>query len=261
MDGRQALDDLLHELEDGQFGTKMRGYDPTEVDALLDRSARALADLRASARRADERATLAERQLEEELEVARAARATAEAGIATAEAEAARIVADARAEVAELRSAAEDEVRAVIESGRVRMDAEVAEAEGRRDRVLEEVDVTAGHVAAHRARLLRAIADLQDLVEGIDERPTGVAPAPTASVGPAPVASTAPEDAPLPPLPSRASQVPSTEAELPEPRWSEQARLASDVVTPIRPVDQRPPDGDVVGDDADLDAFFADDGS
>ena len=265
MNGRQALDDLLNELEDGQFGTKMRGYDPAEVDALLDRSARALADLRTSARRADERATLAERQLEEELEAARAARATAEAGIATAEAEAARIVADARAEAAELKSVTEDEVRAAIESGRVRMEAEVFEAEGRRDRVLEEVDVTADHVAAHRARLLRAIADLQDLVEGIDERPTGVATAPAAPAGPAPVASAAPEDAPLPPMPSRASQVPSTRgADLPEPRWSEQARQASDVVTPIRPSDQRLPGGpqdEMVGDDADLDAFFADDGS
>jgi len=262
MDGRQALDDLLNELEDGQLGTKMRGYDPAEVDALLDRSARALADLRTSARRADERATLAERQLEEEFEAARAARATAEAGIATAEAEAARIVADARAEAAELKSVTEDEVRAAIASGRVRMEAEVFEAEGRRDRVLEEVDVTADHVAAHRARLLRAIADLQDLVEGIDERPTGVAAAPAA---PAPVASAAPEDAPLPPMPSRASQVPSTGgADLPEPRWSEQARQASDVVTPIRPSDQRlpgGPQGEMVGDDADLDAFFADDGS
>tara|TARA_B100000676_G_scaffold155427_1_gene153188 strand:- start:82 stop:876 length:795 start_codon:yes stop_codon:yes gene_type:complete len=264
MDGRQALDDLINELEDGQFGTKMRGYDPAEVDALLDRSARALADLRTSARRADERATLAERQLEEELEAARAARATAEAGIATSEAEAARIMADARAQVAELKAATEDEVRAAIESGRVQMEAEVSEAEGRRDRVLEEVDVTADHVAAHRARLLRAIADLQDLVEGIDERPTGVVAAPAAPAGPAPVASVAPEDAPLPPLPSRASQVPSTGADLPEPRWSEQARQDSDVVTPIRPVDQRLPGGpqsEVVGDDAGLDAFFADDGS
>jgi len=264
MDSRQALDDLLNELEDGQFGTRMRGYDPVEVDALLDRSARALADLRTSARRADERATLAERQLEEELGAARSARATAEAGIATAEAEAARIVADARAQAVELKSATEDEVRAAIESGRVQMEAEVSEAEGRRDRVLEQVDVTADHVAAHRARLLRAIADLQDLVEGIDERPTGVAPAPAASAGPAPVASAAPEDAPLPPLPSRASQVPSTGAGLPEPRWSEQAQQASDVVTPIRPVDQRlpgGPQGEMVGDDADLDAFFADDGS
>ena len=260
MDGRQALDDLLHELEDGQFGTKMRGYDQSEVDAVLDRAARALADLRKSAQRAGERATLAERQLEEELEAARAARATAEAGIATAEAEAARIVADARLEASELTSAAEAEVRAAIETGRARMQAEVAEAEDRRNRVLEEIDVTADHVAAHRDRLLRAVADLQDLVEGIDERPSGVAPAPTGPVVSAPVASTAAEDGPLPPLPPSTSQT-SAEADWPVPRWSGQDRLISDVVTPIRPVDQQPPGVEVVGNEPDLDAFFAEDGS
>jgi len=267
MDGRQTLDDLLHELEDGQFGTKMRGYDPTEVDALLERAGRVLADLRASARRADERATLAERQLEEELEAARAARATAEAGLATAEAEAGRIVADARSAAADLKSATEAEVRVAIEAGRVRMEGEVAEAAGRRDRVLEEVDVTASHVAAHRARLLRSIADLQALVEDIDERPTGVEPAPEASTPTMPPAATPSPDTPsqelgaLPPLPPRA-----TEPAWPEPEWSEAGRStpqhqASDVVTPIRPADPSRSAPDLVGDQSDLDAFFADDGS
>ncbi len=41
-------EDILHELDDVHIGTKMRGYDPTEVDALLERAGRVLADLRAS---------------------------------------------------------------------------------------------------------------------------------------------------------------------------------------------------------------------
>ena len=55
--------DILHELDDVHFGTKMRGYDPVEVDDLLDRARREIEDLRNTARRAGERAELAERQL------------------------------------------------------------------------------------------------------------------------------------------------------------------------------------------------------
>ena len=248
MDASSALDDLLHELEDGQFGTKMRGYDPSEVDSLLERASRTLVDLRSLARRAGERATLAERQLEEELEAARNARAMAEAGIATAEAEAARIVADARAEAADLKSASEAEVRAAIEMGRTQMEAETAEAAGRRDRVLEEIEVTAGHVAAHRSRLLRAIADLESLVDGIDDRPTGVeAPPDPPNVEMA--------NGPLPPLPPHVPDGGSPQSDWPAPEWGQ-----SDVVTPLRPIEQAPAAA-VGGNESDLDAFFADEGS
>jgi len=248
VDASRALDDLLHELEDGQFGTKMRGYDPSEVDALLERAGRTLVDLRSAARRAGERATLAERQLEEELEAARTARAMAEAGIATAEAEAARIVADARAEATDLKSASEAEIRAAIESGRTQMETEVSEAAGRRDRVLEEIEVTAGHVAAHRSRLLRAVSDLEALVEGIDDRPTGV------EISPDPPNAEM-TDGPLPPLPPHVPVGESSERDWPAPDWS-----PSDVVTPIRPAEQATAAG-VGGKESDLDAFFADDGS
>ena len=248
MDTRRALDDLLHELEDGQFGTKMRGYAPAEVDALLERAGRALEDLRGSTRRAEERATLAERQLEEELEAARIARAEAEAWVATAEAEAARIVADARAEAADLRSAAEAEVRVAIEDGRTRMMAEMAEAERQRDRVLEEVEVIAGHVIAHRERLGRAVADLAGLVDGIDVRPDGVRP-PEQAMDRAGNGSTS-------------TEVESTDElepdPLPAPEWG-----GADVVTPIRLAEALPgkAGSDGRADQSALDAFFADDGS
>ena len=72
-------ENLLHDLDQAQFGTKMRGYDPTEVDALLERARREVDDLRTALRRAGERADLAEHQLSDELEAARMARAEAEA--------------------------------------------------------------------------------------------------------------------------------------------------------------------------------------
>ena len=39
--------DILHALEDTQFPQKLRGYDPAEVDDLIDRASREIADLRA----------------------------------------------------------------------------------------------------------------------------------------------------------------------------------------------------------------------
>ena len=79
--------DILHALEDTQFPQKLRGYDPAEVDDLIDRASREIADLRAEHKAALDRAELAERRLDQELDATEKARATAEAEIATAEAE------------------------------------------------------------------------------------------------------------------------------------------------------------------------------
>ena len=227
-------EDILHELDDVHIGTKMRGYDPVEVDDLLDRARREIEDLRTTARRAGERAELAERQLAEELDAARTARAEAEAGIATAAAEAASLMADARAEAADLRTAADAEIRASIQDGRARMLEQMTGLEAERDLIREEIDVTAELVAAHRDRLLRAMDDLRTLVEGVEDRPAVVIetrPEPT-SVEPAVASPTAPVM---------------------------EARRPAEVVTRLHPV--APSVGGVGGDGEDLDAFFADDGS
>ena len=227
-------EDILHELNDVHIGTKMRGYDPGEVDDLLDRARREIQDLRTTAQRAGERAGLAERQLAEELDAARTARAEAEAGTATAAAEAGSLLADARAEAAELRTAADAEIRKSIQSGRARMLEQMAGMEAERDLVQEEIDVTAELVAAHRGRLLRAVDDLRTLVEGVEDRPAVVLEAP-------------PEPTPVEPA------VVSPSAPVVE------ARQPAEVVTRLHPVD--PSVGGVGGDGEDLDAFFADDGS
>ena len=227
-------EDILHELDDVHIGTKMRGYDPVEVDDLLDRARREIEDLRTTARRAGERAELAERQLAEELDAARTARAEAEAAIATAAAEAASLMADARAEAADLRTAADAEIRGSIQEGRARMLEQMAGLEAERDLVREEIDVTAELVAAHRDRLLRAVDDLRTLVEGVEDRP-------------AVVIETRPEPASVEPA------VASPPASVVE------ARRPAEVVTRRHPV--APSVGGVGGDGEDLDAFFADDGS
>ena len=231
---------LVHELDDAQFSTKMRGYDPSEVDALLDRARQTIETLALAERRAEERATLAERQLEEELEAARAARATAEAGVATATAEATGIVDAARVDATALRDAAEVEIRRAAEDARNQMMTEISELEHCRDDVLEQIEVTAAHLVAHRTRLQRALADLLALVDGIEDRPEGagsseVSNAATSEAGmqtASVLRPTARSDAK-----SRSDAVierTSSEPSLPEPDWAGEVQ-ATEVVRPIRP--------------------------
>ena len=227
-------EDILHELDDVHIGTKMRGYDPVEVDDLLDRARREIQDLRATARRSGERAELAERQLAEEWDTAHTARAEAEAGIATAVAEAASLMADARTEAADLRTAADAEIRKSIQDGQARMLEQMAGMKAERDLVQEEIDVIAELVVAHRGRLLRAVDDLRTLVEGVEDRPTVVV------------------EARLEPTPVEPAVV-----SLPAPVVA--ARQPVEVVKRLHPV--APSVGGVGGDGEDLDAFFADDGS
>ena len=227
-------EDILHELDDVHIGTKMRGYDPVEVDDLLDRARREIQDLRATARRSGERAELAERQLAEEWDTVHTARAEAEAGIATAAAEAVSVMADARTEAADLRTAADAEIRKSIQDGRARMLEQMAGMKAERDLVQEEIDVIAELVAAHRGRLLRAVDDLRTLVEGVEDRPTVVIEAP-------------PEPTPVEP------------AVVSPPAPVVEAHQPAEVVTRLHPV--APSVGGVGGDGEDLDAFFADDGS
>ena len=264
----ERVSGLVHELDDAQFSTKMRGYDPSEVDALLDRARQAIETLGSAERRADERATLAERQLEEELEAARAARATAEAGVATATAEATGIVAAARVEATALRDAAEVEIRRAAEEARNQMLAEISELEHRRDGVFEQVEVTAAHIAAHRTRLQRALTDLSGLVNGIEDRPEGVgaSEAPNAVIPEAGMqAATVLRTTASPDAKSRSDAVierASSEPSLPEPDWAGEVR-ATEVVRPLRPgnTGRAASGGAVGGDESDLEAFFADDGS
>ena len=138
----------------------MRGYDPTEVDALLERArtrggrpGNGVAPGRREGRsgrtpafrRAGGRAYGPSRgrgRLSQRLERRRR-----------------RSSPEARAEAADLRAAADIEIRTAIQVGRTRMLDEVASLEAERDLLAEGIEVTAEHVAAHRDRLLKAVED------------------------------------------------------------------------------------------------------
>jgi DivIVA domain-containing protein len=163
--------DILHELEGTEFSQKLRGYDPAQVDALIDRATREIVDLRAERRAALDRAEMAEKRIDQELDATQRARATAEAEIATAEAEGRRTVAEAESEAATLRAAAETEVRAAIEKARQRMIDETTSLEVTRDAVRDDISIMERHIDAHRERLLGSLSDLRKLVEAVPARP------------------------------------------------------------------------------------------
>jgi DivIVA domain-containing protein len=179
--------DIFHELEGTEFSQKLRGYDPAQVDALIDRATREIVDLRAERRAALDRAEMAEKRIDQELDATQRARATAEAEIATAEAEGRRTVAEAESEAATLRAAAETEVRAAIEKARQRMIDETTSLEVTRDAVRDDISIMERHIDAHRERLLGSLSDLRKLVEAVparplaEKRPPGVARRPPES--------------------------------------------------------------------------------
>ena len=159
--------DILHNLDEVDFPTKFRGYDPFEVDGMLERARREILDLRSRARTADDRARSAEEQLDVELTAARQAHGEANAVLATAKEEADRVVADAQAEAERLVAASETEIREAIESGRNQLLGELAELESRRDETRSSIKLAELQIAAHRDRLFSAIEDLRNLIEGL----------------------------------------------------------------------------------------------
>ena len=184
-------------------------------------------------------AEAAVRELEEELEAARAARATAEAGVATATAEATGIVDAARVDATALRDAAEVEIRRAAEDARNQMMVEISELEHCRDDVLEQVEVTAAHLVAHRTRLHRAVADLSALVDGVEDRPEGVGFSEVSNVATSEAgmqAATVLRPTARPDARSRSDAVierTSSEPSLPEPDWAGEVE-ATEVVRPLR---------------------------
>ena len=159
--------DISHDLDEVDFPTKFRGYDPFEVDGMLERARREILDLRSRARTADDRARSAEEQLDVELTAARQAHGEANAVLATAKEEADRVVAGAQAEAERLVAASETEIREAIESGRNQLLGELAELESRREKARNSIELAELQMAAHRDRLLSAIEDLRSLIEGL----------------------------------------------------------------------------------------------
>ncbi|RMH77286.1 MAG: DivIVA domain-containing protein [Actinomyces sp.] len=175
-----ALNALFENIE---FSERWRGYDPAEVDAYVERVARAAALVQGRLRELQQRVEAAEARLaggggetEETLKrtlvlaqrtadaAVAEARATAEALVAEARERAERLVGEAEARSAKARSEAEATAAALLHDAEERASRLLAEAETDRRRILAEAEREADAAArAARDRLADEVRRLEEL--------------------------------------------------------------------------------------------------
>lgn len=162
------MDELLPLSQEIEFHERFRGYDPDEVDAYVDRVARAaavikgrLAELHERVDAAEARATVGETE-ETLTRTLVLAQRTADAAVAEGREEADRMTADAAASAAAVLSAAEAEAAATVKKADDHAGLVLAEAETDRRRILAEAQEIAATAAAdERDRLAAEVAELQ----------------------------------------------------------------------------------------------------
>jgi cell division initiation protein len=177
---------VLHDVE---FRSKVRGYDPDEVDDFLERVAVGVSQLHAKLKEATDRAEAAEARAadlearppssdaDETLKRTLVlAQRTADAAIKEAEEQAAKTVGDAQEEAdrlvgdaettaARLREDAEADARRTADESRQRLVEEITGLEATRDAVQSDVGALDQHHQAQVARLRSAIGDFQRLLD------------------------------------------------------------------------------------------------
>ena len=170
-------------LREVEFKERWRGYDPEEVDDLLERVAAGLEDFENRVRQATERAVRAEQRASEGSDTDETlrrtlvlAQRTADAAVADAEERATQLVADAEQRAtatvsdAEQRAAAtvadaESEARRITEESETRLRENVSSLESARTALQRDVDTLGRYLSDERERLRTT---LHGLIERID---------------------------------------------------------------------------------------------
>ncbi|MGZ4677250.1 MAG: DivIVA domain-containing protein [Acidimicrobiia bacterium] len=216
------MDVTPRELRDLDIKEKFRGYDPNEVDDLLERAAARIEALEAHVRDLSSRAQVGDaeagktRETEEMLHrTLLLAQRAADEAVAEAQTKARQILDDAENKSRSMVSEAETNARRQAEAERRRLETEVLEYGAKRDALVADVDALERFEQDYRARLRRAVeADLEMLSSkgsvAPSPRPTtpdvelpGGVPAATAPAAPGAAAPVAPA-VPEPPAPTPA---------------------------------------------------------
>jgi cell division initiation protein len=160
-------------LREVEFKERWRGYDPEEVDDLLERVAAGIEDIENRVRQATERAARAEEQASgggEADETLRRtlvlAQRTADAAIADANERAAALVQEAEARAATLVAEAEAEAHRLTEETEKRLRENVGTLEAARSTLQADVDSLGRHLAEERERLRATLHALIDRIDG-----------------------------------------------------------------------------------------------
>ena len=172
-------------LREVEFKERWRGYDPEEVDDLLERVAAGLEDFENRVRQATERAVRAEQRASEGSDTDETlrrtlvlAQRTADAAIADADERAKQLVADAEHQSATMVSDAEAEARRITAENETRLRENVSSLESARSTLQRDVDTLERYLADERERIRTTLQALIQRIDG-DLRPDG--PVPTVS--------------------------------------------------------------------------------
>jgi DivIVA domain-containing protein len=226
------MDVTPRELRDLDIREKFRGYDPNDVDDLLERAARSIEKLESQVRdlqqRADSGAVDTAKSRENEETIQRTlilAQRAADEAVAEAQAKARQILGDAESKASTMVSEAETNARRQAETERRRLEGEVLELGSRRDALVADVDALEQFESDSRARLRRSLeSDLEMLsskgsvapsprptIHNV-EMPVAAASTETITTAPPAPAPPAPSPAPTPAPPAPTASVPPTPA-------------------------------------------------
>ncbi len=208
------MDVTPRELRDLDIREKFRGYDPNDVDDLLERAARSIEQLEGQVRdlqtRADAGAVDTAKVRESEETIQRTlilAQRAADEAVAEAQGKARQILETAETKASSLVDEAETTARRQAETERRRLEGEVLELGAKRDALAADIEALEQFESDYRARLRRSVeTDLEQLTGKASvapsPRPTvhNVAmPTPAAAAFTTPTPTPAPETAPEPP--------------------------------------------------------------
>jgi DivIVA domain-containing protein len=239
------MDVTPRELRDLDIREKFRGYDPNDVDDLLERAARSIEQLEAQVRdlqtRADAGAVDSAKVRESEETIQRTlilAQRAADEAVAEAQGKARQILDDAETKANSLVSEAETTARRQAETERRRLEGEVLELGAKRDALAADIEALEQFEADYRARLRRSVeTDLEQL----SGKPS-VAPSPRPTIHnvemptPAAAAFSPPPAAPATPAPAEvpAEPVPAP-APIPPPAFGMAAAAPAESPAPPAP--------------------------
>lgn len=151
-------------LREVQFRERLRGYNPDDVDAFLERVAAGVEVLEERLRHATERAEQAEQRVAEDgtdgaHRTLRLAQRTADLAVQEAREEAARLREQAEADAADIVAVAEEQARCLAEEAQSAIWADVERLEAARDQLTHDVAELARYVDAERRRARRVLSE------------------------------------------------------------------------------------------------------
>jgi len=240
------MDISPRELRDTEIKEGFRGYHHDDVDELLERAATTIEGLSERVRQVTERVAQAEssaqntssrnRETEETLQrTLILAQRTADEAIADAQTRARKLLEDAETKAHTLVTEAEAGARRMVDDERRRLEADVRDLAGRRDKLKTDVDALEEFESQYRDRLRTS---LQSDLDALGQRSPDPVPRPTlqkVEIPPAPLPRHEPAPAPGPaPAPTPAPE--------PDPRSPDPfTQLAATAPPEAEPPDARPP--------------------